>query len=98
MISGISGFSFLGIEHIRKPETTENFDELIFQGIKTIYLISNLFLDILCVQDTTLKVLLKVIHETQHWSLKVAFLVIKAKMVLDNKLVAFKQFSGNGNC
>ena len=41
----------------------ENFDKLIFRGIKTIYLISSTFLGILCVQGTTLKVLLKVINE-----------------------------------
>ena len=36
---------------------------LIFQGIKTIYLISGTFLGILCVQNTILEVLLKVISE-----------------------------------
>ena len=41
----------------------ENLDKFIFWGIKTIYLISSTFVGILCVQDTTLKVLLKVINE-----------------------------------
>ena len=44
-------------------ETMEDFDKLIFRGIKTIYLISGPFLGILCVQGTNLKVLLKVINE-----------------------------------
>ena len=44
-------------------ETMEDFDKPIFRGIKTIYLISGPFLGILCVQGTTLKVLLKVINE-----------------------------------
>ena len=34
-----------------------------FRGIKTIYLISNTLIGILCVHYTTLKVLLKVINE-----------------------------------
>ena len=63
-------------------ETADNFDNLIFRSDKTIDLIQSSFERILCVQDTTLKVLLKVIHETKHWSLKVAFPVIKAKIVL----------------
>ena len=41
----------------------ENFQKLIFRGIKPIYLISSTFLSIMCVQDKTLKVLLKVIKE-----------------------------------
>ena len=41
----------------------ENFHKLIFQGTKTIYLILSTFLSILCVEDTTFKVLLKVINE-----------------------------------
>ena len=45
------------------PETTGNFHKLIFRGIKTIYLILSTFPGILCVQDTNLKVLLKVINE-----------------------------------
>ena len=57
LIFGMSGFSFFTIE------TTESFHQLIFRGIKTIYLISTTFPGILCVQDTTLKVLLKVITE-----------------------------------
>ena len=49
MISGVSGFSYFPIEHIRKHENTENFDKFIFPGIKIIYLISSTFLDILCI-------------------------------------------------
>ena len=41
----------------------ENFHKLIFQGIKTIYLIWSTFLGILCIQGTILKVLLKVMNE-----------------------------------
>ena len=62
-------------------ETTENFQKLIFQGIKSIYLISSTFLSILCVNDKNLKVMLKVIKKQYYWSLKLIFLVIKAKMV-----------------
>ena len=54
----------------------------IFRGIKTIYLVSSTFLYILCVQDITPKVLLKVSLSIYCYCLKVAFLVIKAKMVL----------------
>ena len=43
LISGISRFSFFAIEHIRKPETTENFCKPIFRGIKIIYLIWSTF-------------------------------------------------------
>ena len=43
------------------PETKENFYKLMIRGINTIYLIWNTFLSILCDQDLTLKVLLKVI-------------------------------------
>ena len=62
----------------------KNFQKLILRGIKTSYLILSTFLGILCDQDTTPEVLLKVINE--HLLLftiilKVAFLVIKAKMV-----------------
>ena len=44
-------------------ETTENFHKPIFQGIKTIHLISSIFLSILCDQDTILKMFLEVINE-----------------------------------
>ena len=33
---------------------------------------------------------------TYHWSLELAFLAIKAKMLVRQKLVAFKEFSSNG--
>ena len=67
-------WSFLGqklsvdIRHFRvcifeNPETTENFHKPIFRGIKTSYLISSSFLGILCVQNTFLEVLLKVINK-----------------------------------
>ena len=51
----------------------ENFDKLIFQGIKNIYLISIALLSILCIQDTTLKVLLKVIKENLPLQLQSGF-------------------------
>ena len=63
LISGISGFSLFAIEHIRKPENHGNFHKVISRGTKTIYLVLSTFLDILCVQNTTFKVLLKVIYE-----------------------------------
>ena len=47
----------------------ENFHKFISWGIKTINLISSTFLSIMCVQNTTLKVLLKVINK--HLLLKV---------------------------
>ena len=63
-IPGVSGYSFFTIVHIRKDGNHEKkFDKLIFRGTKTIHLISGPFLGILCVQDTNLKVLLKVINE-----------------------------------
>ena len=54
-------------------ETTENFQKLIFQGIKSIYLISSTFLSILCVHDKTLKVLLKVIKKHLLLKLEIDF-------------------------
>ena len=90
LISGISGFSFFAKEHIHKPGNHgKNFYMLIFQGIKTIYLIWSTFLSILCDQDTTLKVLLKVIKENLRLKLEVAFLLLKPKLYLDNKVIAF---------
>ena len=58
LISGISGFLFFAIASAYSKTR-----KLIFQGIKTIYLISRALLSILCVQDTTLKALLKVIEK-----------------------------------
>ena len=60
----------------------ENFYKLIFRGIKTIYLIWSTFLSILCDQDLTLKVLLKVIKENLPFKLEGSFFAIKAKIVL----------------
>ena len=69
-------------------ETTENFDKLIFRGIKFIYLNWSTFLGILGVQGITLKVLLKVLSMSIYCDcLKVAFLVIKPKRYVDTKLV-----------
>ena len=53
-------FVFLPYNIFENKETTENFHKLIIsiRCIKTINLISSAFLSILCVQDTTLKVLL----------------------------------------
>ena len=61
---------------------TENFYKLIFRGIKTIYLILSSLLRILYIQNTIYKVLLKVINEHLLLLLSVAFLVVKAKIVL----------------
>ena len=44
-------------------ETKENFHKLISWGTESIYLILSTFLGILCIQDTNLKLLLKVINE-----------------------------------
>ena len=52
LISGISGF----FRHLR------NFQKLIFKSIKASYLILSTLLGVLCIQDVTLKVLLKVIN------------------------------------
>ena len=64
------------------PETTENFYKIIFRGIKTIYLIWSTFLSILCDQDLTLKVLLKVINDKLPLKLGSSFFAIKAKIRL----------------
>ena len=89
MISGISGFLFFAIEHIRKPGNhgKKNY-MLIFRGIKTIYLIWSTFLTILCDQDLTLKVLVKVIKKNLHLKLEGSFFVITARLYLDTKKIA----------
>ena len=89
MISGISGFSFFAKSIFENPETTENFYKLIFRGMKTIYLIWSTFLSILCDQDTTLKVLLKVIKENLTFKLEGSFFLLKPKLYLDSKVIAF---------
>ena len=55
----ILGFNFLPWSIFKNPEIMENFQKLIFGGIKSNDLISNTFQGILCVQDKTLKVLLR---------------------------------------
>ena len=67
----------------------ENFYELIFRGMKTIYLIWSTFLSILCDQDLTFKVLLKVFKENLPFKLEGSFLLLKAKLYLDNKVIDF---------
>ena len=62
-------------EHIQKLGTTGNFHKLIFRGIKSIYLIWNIFLSI------SLKILLKIIKENLTLKLESWF--------CDNKKVAF---------
>ena len=62
---------------------------LIFRGIKTIYLIWCTFLSIFCDQDTTFKMLLKVIKESLPVKLEVAFLLLKPKLYLDKKVITF---------
>ena len=52
----------------------KNFQKLIFRGIKTIDLISSTFLSILCDEDTTFKVLLKVINKDLPLKLASSFL------------------------
>ena len=60
----------------------ENFQKIIFRGIKTIYLIWGTFLSIFCDQDLTLKVLHKVIKENLPFKLEGSLLVSKVKVVL----------------
>ena len=67
------GFRFLPYSIFENLETTENFLKLIFRGIKSIYLISRTFLSILCVQDKTLKLLLKVVKEHLLLKLEIDF-------------------------
>ena len=55
------------------PEAMENFQKLSFWGIKSNNLISSTLLSILCVQDKTLKVLLKVIKEHLLLKLEIDF-------------------------
>ena len=64
----------------------------VFQETKTIYLISSTFLEIWCLQDTSLKVLLKVINYHLLLNPKVAFLVLKPKWYMDSKLVLCSNF------
>ena len=43
MITGVFGFSYFAIEHIRKHGTKENFDKLNFRSVKTIMLFIAIF-------------------------------------------------------
>ena len=80
LISSISRLSFFVIEHF---ENTENFHKFIFRGIKIIYLILSTFPSNLCVQDTILKVLLKIINKNLPMRLESSFAWYStAKMVL----------------
>ena len=88
-ISGISGFSFFAIEHIRKPGIHGKFSWKVFWVTKTVYLISSTVLGILWVRWTSLKYCSKLLMTIYYWTLKVAFLVLKPKWYLDSKLVAF---------
>ena len=74
---------------MENTETTENFYKLIFRGIKAIYLIWSAFLSILCDQDLTLEVLLEVIQMNLPLKFEGTFFVIKVKIVLNNKVIAF---------
>ena len=76
------GFRFLPQSIFKKAETTENFYKLIFRGMNSIYLIWSTFLRILCDQDLTFKVLLKVTKENLLLKLESSFFVIKPKIVL----------------
>ena len=67
------GFRFLPWSIFENPESTENFRKHVFRGTKTIYLISSTFLDILCIQDTSFKVLLKVINDYLLLKLEIGF-------------------------
>ena len=66
----------------KNPETPEKLYKLVFQGIKTIFLTWSTFLSILCGQNLTAKVLLKVIKENLPLKFEGSFFVIKAKTVL----------------
>ena len=75
-------FRYLPWSIFENPETTENFRSSFLEVLRVI---ASIEASIKCVQDTTLKVLLRVINE--HLLLFtiiliVAFLVVKAKMVL----------------
>ena len=55
-------FIFCHGAYSKTPKPRKKFQKLIFRGIKASYLILNTLLGILCIQDVTLKVLLKVIN------------------------------------
>ena len=61
VISGVSYFRHRAYTKTQKQQKT--FKTSFFQSIKTNYPISTIFLSILCHQNTTLKVLRKVIKE-----------------------------------
>ena len=83
-------FIFCHRAHSKTRKPRKIFYMLIFRGIKTIYLIWS------TLKDTTLQVLLKVIKENLRLNLEAAFLLLKPKLFLDNKVIALYQFSSSG--
>ena len=67
------GFRFFPKIIFENLEITENFQRLIFRGIKASYLILSTLLGILCIQNKTLKVLLKVVKEHLLLKLEIDF-------------------------
>ena len=82
LIYGISGFLLFAIEHIRKPGNHGKFLLAHFSWYGDYLSVWSTFLSILCDQDITFKVLLKVINEDLPLKLESNFFVITAKTVL----------------
>ena len=88
LISGVFGFSFFAIEHIRKPGNYGKiFISSFFEVLKLFIWFEALFVSILCDQETTLKICSNLSRSTYHLNLKVAFLLLKPKLYLDNKVI-----------
>ena len=82
LIYGISGFLFFAIKHIRKPGNHGKFFLAHFSWYGDYLSVWSTFLSILCDQDLTFKVLLKVINENLPLKLESSFFVIKEKIAL----------------
>ena len=80
------------MEHIRKPENHKKFSQDHFSSYLDYLSILNTLLGTLYVQNT----IHKVIKENLPLKLEVAFLLLKLKLYLDNKVITFYQFSSNG--
>ena len=80
-------FVFCHRAHSETRKLRKNFYKFIFRGIKTIYLIWYTFVSILCAQETTLKICSNLSRRTYHLNLEVAFLLLKPKLYLDNKVI-----------
>ena len=97
LISAIFGFLFFAIEHIRKPGNQRIFSCAHFLKYQDYLTNFEHFPGILCDQDSTLKVLHKVINENLPLKLERILFLLKPKWHLDKKkMIVFKQFSSNG--